>query len=37
MATTVRSNRGTVEALPVLDVLKILRSRRALPDSSGRP
>jgi D-aminopeptidase len=33
MATTVASKKGRVEALPVQEVLTILRSRRAL----GRP
>ena len=30
MATTVSSNRGTVEALPVAEVLRIMRSHRAI-------
>jgi D-aminopeptidase len=33
MARTVRANRGTVEALPLAEVLNLLRSYRALPDS----
>ena len=35
MATTVRARNGTVEALPVKDVLNVLRSRRALLPSEG--
>jgi D-aminopeptidase len=35
MATTVHSKGGTVEALPVVEVLKILRSRGALRDSTA--
>ena len=40
MATTVRSERGTVESLPVLEVMKILRAHGALsrpePIPAGR-
>lgn len=35
MATTVRARNGTVEALPVKDVLNVLRARRALLPSEG--
>ena len=37
MATTVSSNRGTVEAVPVPEVMKLLRARNALPDASTSP
>jgi D-aminopeptidase len=36
MATTVRSRNGTVEALPVTDVLRILRAHRVLASPDGR-
>jgi len=37
MATTVASNRGTVEALPVAEVIRLLRARGAIPEPSGSP
>jgi D-aminopeptidase len=37
MATTVSSNRGTVEALPVAEVMKLLHARNALPGASTSP
>ncbi len=37
MATTVASNRGTVEALPVAEVIRLLRARGAIPEAQGSP
>ncbi len=37
MATTVSSNRGSVEALPLPEVMKLLRARGALPGASASP
>ena len=37
MATTVSSNRGSVEALPLAEVMKLLRARGALPGASASP
>jgi D-aminopeptidase len=37
MARTVHSNRGTVEALPLAEVLSLLRSYRAFPESKSSP
>jgi hypothetical protein len=33
----VTSNRGTVEALPVAEVIRLLRARGAIPEPSGSP
>jgi D-aminopeptidase len=37
VATTVISNRGTVEALPVAEVIRLLRARGAISEASGSP
>jgi len=37
MASTVSSNRGTVDALPVPEVMKLLRAHGALPSASAPP